>query len=695
MNVQLSLPQALKEAYAAQARGDYAATAKFALAILKAEPRAHAAHHLMAIVLHHKADVDGAIKALRRASTLAPRNGLYLSNLCEMLRQSGQLDQAVACGQRAALHAPGLVAAHCNLGIALYDQKNYDEAEASQLRAIAVDPNAARALNNLGSIALKREDLALSETFYRRAVAADATYTEGLCNLATVLVDREKPQEALDLLRPREAQCRNNPEWHRAMARAWLALDNLDPAEMGFRTAMVLKPGVAASHLGLAEVLYKKNQSELSLVEAKRAQELDPNSAAALYQVGQCEADLGRIDTARALFGRAIAIEPKGIGALIARGHLAMEMGDTDAAKADFAAARLAKPDFVGALLAELKLRKIKPDDPDLAELEQHNAQMGNVLPDKACAMLYALGKCYDDLGRYDAAFAAFAQGAALKRAKVKYSADAYDAAIDQVIATFDRSALDRLRGEALPDQRAIFVIGMPRSGTTMTESILASHPDVVGAGELPFLPRLLPMMATDTSPPVHGLIKGAPAEVARRFVDYLSASAENTATHPHFTDKMPCNFQYAGLIHALLPNARIIHVMRDPVDTCLSNFTRLFDRSQYHSYDLVELGRYYRAYQRVMDHWAQVLPSDAIHHVRYEDLVDDTEGNARKMLAACGLEWTDACLRFQDQKRRVRTASVTQVREAVYTTSVQKWRKYERHLTPLLQTLGPLVQTS
>jgi hypothetical protein len=309
--------------------------------------------------------------------------------------------------------------------------------------------------------------------------------------------------------------------------------------------------------------------------------------------------------------------------------------------------------------------------------------------------MLYALGKCYDDLARYDAAFDAFTKGAALKRGRVKYDPNAYDAAIDQLIATFDLKTLNRLRSQALPEARPIFVIGMPRSGTTMTESVLASHPDVMGAGELPFLPRLFPMMGAQNAPSAHHLIAGATAEVVRRFETYLASSAELSAGHARFTDKMPCNFQYAGMIHAVLPQAKIIHVMRDPVDTCLSNFTRLFDRSQYHTYDLVELGRYYRAYQRMMDHWAHVLPADAIHHVRYEDLVDDTEHHARQMLAFCDLEWTDACLRFQDQKRRVRTASVTQVREAVYKTSVQKWRKYERHLTPLLQTLGPLVRAT
>jgi tetratricopeptide (TPR) repeat protein len=523
-------------------------------------------------------------------------------------------------------------------------------------------------------------------------LAADPAYTEALCNLATVLVDREKPQEALDLLRPREAHCSTAADWHRAMGRACLALDSLDLAEISFRRSIALTSGVAASHLGLAEVLHKKNQPELSLIAAKRAQELDPDSAAALYHVGQCEADLGHTDTALALFTRAIEMEPKAVGALIARGHLAMELGDAEKARADFAAARLAKPDLLSGLLAELKLRKVTADDPSLAELERRVADIETLVPDRAVSLLYALGKCYDDLGRYDAAFGAFAQGAALKRSKITYDADAYADAVDRLMSACDRAALDRLRGAALSDSRAIFVMGMPRSGTTMTESILASHPDVVGAGELPFLPRLLPMIATQTSTSVHGLITGNPSEIAQRFTQYLGASAETTALHPRFTDKMPCNFQYAGLIHALLPQAKIVHVLRDPVDTCLSNFTRLFYRSQYQSYDLVELGRYYRAYQRLMDHWAQVLPPDAIHHVRYEDLVDDTETHARRLLSACGLDWTDACLRFQDQKRRVRTASVTQVREPVYKTSVQKWRTYAPHLTPLLQTLGPLV---
>ncbi len=692
MTVQLSLAQALQKAHDAQARGDYASTERIALAILNAAPRAAEAHHLLAIAHHAKGDLSGAIAALRRAATLAPRNGLYLSNLCEMLRQAKHLDQAIECGRKAIAHAPHMASAHGNLGVALYDTKAYDDAEACQLRAIALDPKAPRALNNLGSIALKRDDLVLAESYYRRALAADPAYLEGLCNLATVLVDLEKPQEAMEMLRTRAAQGATSAEWQRALGRAHLALDALDSAEISFRRSIALNPAVAAAHLGLAEVLSKKNQTDLSLTAAKCAQELDPESAAAVSQVGQCEADLGHTDTAFALFDRAVAMEPKAVGALIARGHLAMEFGDAEKARADFAAARLIKPDHVVPLVAALKLHKVTPDDPNLAALERHVAGIDTALPERAVSMLYALGKCYDDLGRHDAAFAAYAQGGALKRGKITYDADAYDAAVDRLIGACDAAALDRLRHHALPDARPIFVIGMPRSGTTLTESILASHPDIFGAGELPYLPRLLPMMPTAASIGVDSLIQGPPAQIAARFVDYLTASATPTAGFGRFTDKMPCNFQYAGLIHALLPQAKIIHVRRDPVDTCLSNFTRLFDRSQYQSYDLVELGRYYRAYQRLMDHWAKVLPPDAIHHLRYEDLVDDTETHARAMLAACGLDWTDACLRFQDQKRRVRTASVTQVREAVYQTSVQKWRKYERHLTPLLQTLGPLV---
>ncbi|MEI6799860.1 MAG: tetratricopeptide repeat protein, partial [Pseudomonadota bacterium] len=477
MTVLLSLTDALQKAHSAQARGDYDETARVARAILKVEPRAHAAHHLMALVLHAKGDLDGAIAALRRALALAPRQALYWSNLCEMLRQAKQLDQAVDCGRKAIEHGPQMPSAHGNLGVALYDQKDYDAAEACQLCAIALDPKAPRSLNNLGSIALKRDDLASSESYYRRALAADPAYTEALCNLATVLVDREKPQEALDLLRPREAHCSTAADWHRAMGRACLALDSLDLAEISFRRSIALTSGVAASHLGLAEVLHKKNQPELSLIAAKRAQELDPDSAAALYHVGQCEADLGHTDTALALFTRAIEMEPKAVGALIARGHLAMELGDAEKARADFAAARLAKPDLLSGLLAELKLRKVTADDPSLAELERRVADIETVVPDRAVSLLYALGKCYDDLGRYDAAFGAFAQGAALKRSKITYDADAYADAVDRLMSACDRAALDRLRGAALSDSRAIFVMGMPRSGTTMTESILASHP--------------------------------------------------------------------------------------------------------------------------------------------------------------------------------------------------------------------------
>ncbi|MBI1218203.1 MAG: tetratricopeptide repeat protein [Rhodobacteraceae bacterium] len=690
--MQLSLPQALREAHAAQTRGDLDRTADVVRAILKAEPRVPEAHHLMGIVLHRKGNLEGAIAALRQAVALAPRNGLYLANLCEMQRQAGRLADAVASGRRAVAMASDLSSAHGNLGIALYEQGDHDAAEACQQRAIEIEPQAARPLNNLGSIAVKRRDPATAEAFYRRAMSADPGYLEAACNLATVLVDGERPQEALALLIPRAALGKQTADWHRAIARAFLLLDDLDKAEIGFGAAMALKPGVAASHLGLSEVLHKKNRSDLALAEARRALEIEPESAAAMYQIGLCEADLGHTEAAFDQYGRAIAADATLVAPRIARGHLFMETGNIAAARADFEAARAAKPDYIGGLLSVLKLEKVRPGDADFAALEQHAAEVDTMLPEKAVALLYALGKCYDDLGRTDDAFAAFARGAALKRKTFSYDADAHDAQIDRLIAATDAATLARLRGAALSDARPIFVIGMPRSGTTMTESILASHPAVVGAGELPFLPRLFPMGRSADAQAVAEILAEPAAGVARRFTDYLGLCADIVGDTPRFTDKMPCNFQYAGLIHALLPQAKIVHVLRDPVDTCLSNFTRLFDRSQFQSYDLVELGRYYRAYRRLMDHWASVLPPDAIVQVRYEDLVADTESGARALLAGCGLGWTDACLRFQDVQRRVRTASVTQVREPVYRTSVQKWRKYEAHLAPLLDTLGPLA---
>nr|WP_028914260.1 sulfotransferase [Pseudorhodobacter ferrugineus] len=230
----------------------------------------------------------------------------------------------------------------------------------------------------------------------------------------------------------------------------------------------------------------------------------------------------------------------------------------------------------------------------------------------------------------------------------------------------------------------------MPRSGTTLIETIIASHPNVHGGGELRHLHRLLPSENGPEDKLYPQIMKNADILAIQRIAeDYDELVAAMAGEHPRITDKMPANFVFLGAIHALMPNAKIIHMVRDPVDTCLSCFTRLFDKAQYHSYDQIELGTYYNNYRRLMSHWRDVLPKDAFMDVRYENIVEDFEPNVRALIEWCNLDWNEACMSPHKTKRSVRTASVTQVREPIYKTSVKKWKAYQKQLQPLLNTLG------
>jgi len=238
-----------------------------------------------------------------------------------------------------------------------------------------------------------------------------------------------------------------------------------------------------------------------------------------------------------------------------------------------------------------------------------------------------------------------------------------------------------------------IFVLGMPRSGTTLTEQIIASHPDVYGAGELPDLLRIAHRKTDPKTTSFPDNLRYLDRSTLTAWgTEYIGGLIQRAPQAKHITDKMPANFLAVPLIHLMLPNAKIIHVNRNPVDTCLSCFMRLFRRKQEHTYDLAELGRYYVDYSRLMDHWRNILPAGSFLDINYEDIVADQEGQARRLLDYCGLEWNEACLDFHKTKRQVRTASVTQVRQPIYTTSVERWRPYEKFLGPLLDQLGDLV---
>ena len=309
----------------------------------------------------------------------------------------------------------------------------------------------------------------------------------------------------------------------------------------------------------------------------------------------------------------------------------------------------------------------------------------------------FALGKAYADLKDYRRSFRHLLAGSAGKRATISYDESAAFALFDRIEATFSRDLIARKSGGGDPSASPIFVLGMPRSGTTLIEQIIASHPAVHGAGELQTLNDVIltvrgPDGSTLPYPEfVAGIDAGALRQVGARYLALVRelAAKSGRADAAHVTDKMPSNYYFAGLIHLALPNATIIHTVRDPVDTCISCFSKLFSAEQNHTYDLGELGRYYKRYERLMAHWRRVLPQGRILDVRYEDVVADVEGQARRIIAHCRLPWDARCLSFHTTERPVRTASATQVRQPIYNSAVGRWRVYEQDIGPLLGALG------
>ena len=371
--------------------------------------------------------------------------------------------------------------------------------------------------------------------------------------------------------------------------------------------------------------------------------------------------------------------------------------GDMAEAERLFKRALEIQPDNFDARFALVEVKKVVAEDENFAVLVSQAALVRSgklpMLHQKKISLHFALGKCFDDIKNYERAFMHFNEGCKLKRATIAYDPQQTTEYFADIMRIMDRPTIQRLCGGSDPSAVPIFVLGMPRSGTTLTEQIIASHPDVHGAGELPYMLAILQRDVNGEGAVYpYTIPKLQQADLAKWAEDYISALHRLAPDAQRITDKMPKNFIAIGLIHAMLPNAKIIHVNRSPVDTCLSCYTQQFTKQQEHTYDLAELGRYYSDYARLMEHWRKVLPAGAFLDVQYEDIVADLNKQARHIIAFCGLEWNDSCIDFYKNKRSIHTASVTQVRQPIYTSAVERWRNYEKFLDPLLDALGDLA---
>ena len=565
--------------------------------------------------------------------------------------------------------------------------------------AIAEAPDDAANWTSLGDVlrGLNEREAALEA--YENALARRGDDAATWFAKATLLTDMRRIDEASLAFR---AVLHHQPSCHQAHSclAAFLHVAGQDQqalAELGY--ALELAPDDARALLLLTRVHLRLGSYAVAEAAARKVLATQPNHAEAHGLLGRVLYDAARVSDALPVLERAVALAP---GHAEARNDLAValkSLGRLDEARAHLRDGLRLDPAMHGAYGNIAELVNFA-EEPALAEqIATISAQLAadprrpKGASDPLIPIYFAQAKALDDLGDHAGALQHYVAGGRLKRAALAYDEPAHVRFCDQVKHLFTREFLANNAHVGGPGAAPVFIIGMPRSGSTLVEQILASHPDVVGLGEVMFLPEAIKHchQLYPALPPYPDLAPMLGPEhlqaMAKAYLDKVQVAGS-----ARVTDKLLTNYFYAGLIHMIFPQAKFIHTRRDPVATCLSAFTTHFAEPMAYTYDFGELGRHYVRYAELMAHWDQALPPGVIHHVAYEDLVADTEAAARGMLTFLGLPWHDGCLEFHKAKRQVQTASLAQVRQPVYTAALNRWRRYGEGLAPLITALAPVL---
>jgi tetratricopeptide (TPR) repeat protein len=624
--------------------------------VLQVVPDEPGVLHLAGMVACQQGRHEDGIPLLRKAIARNP-SAEYHVTLGNALKESGKLEPAAKQYREALRLNPNLPEVHNNLGTVLREQGDTEAAIVAYRKTLASSPGFAQAHFNLGSTLLDAGQAEEAVASLEEAVALLPNYVDALINLGSAYNEQGQFEKAVPpLLRALESDPASVAA-HRNLGHSLDELGRHDRAVPHYREALRLGADSADLRTRLANCLRETDQFAEALVQAEQALALDPEYAPALVAVGDVFKNQGHHDDALAAYRRALAIAPR----------------------------------LPGAYVSLAAVKRFGPEDEDLRRMEalvESLDEQVNSLP----GLHFALGKAYGDCKDYERSFRHYAEGNRLRRAKIDYDAGQRSRLVDELAAVFTPELFAERAGLGSESERPVFILGMPRSGTTLTEQIVSSHPQAVGAGELTDFTRMTGALQTflQDPDPYPRCITRITEKVARDFQQvYLERLGRDAGEETvRVTDKLPGNYLHLGLIALLFPRAPVIHVRRHPIDNCLSIFFQSFHDTHGYAFDLRELGLHYQDYERLMAHWRRVIPNPLLEF-RYEDLVEDQEAISRRLIAFCGLPWDDACLRFHETDRPVHTASHWQVRQPIYRSSVERWRRYDEYLSPLKEGLG------
>ncbi len=706
--------------------GDFVETENCCRRVLAVEPHLSDAGFLMASALEAQGKLDEAEARYRQALRLKPASAEGHARLGMVLQRTGKLESAQANYRESLRLDPRQPLIHYNLGVVLNELKCPLEAEQSYREALWLDPDNAKVHANLAFVLRVQGKLEEAEASYREALRIDPDCAEIYYNLGLTLKDQGRYDEAA--LNHRSALERS-PQYVDAyvgLAHALQGSKNHSEALVNFEKALEIRPDLddPEVYMGRAYALQVLGKYSEALADYAHVIELKPEYAAAHHNQGLMLFALGIMGEAIGRFQQALRLVPDYVEAFIGLGSAWLALNRSEEALACFEQALQIAPEnanaqLFAAVMAEktgdiekacqylspliethsqkfdvmimqaLLGKSLGTEEHSIARIEDLLQKDPSLSVEQIRKAHFLLGKLYDARKQFDAAFAHYRQGNESKSANFDH--ERYRLDVDSIIAVQNADFLASMPRASIRSERPVFIVGMPRSGTSLVEQILDSHPDIHGAGELTtvsYLATSLPRrLKTEATYPYCLTTLGQ--ETADALASqYLELLTELSPDARRVTDKLPGNFMFLGFIEQIFPGARVIHCRRDPMDTCLSCYFLDFTMPMPYSYKLNDLGVYYRGYERLMAHWRQVI-NLPLYEVQYENLIDNPEKISRELVAFCGLEWDERCLRFHESKRVVATASYDQVRQPIYKKSVARWKHYERHLGPLKEALG------
>ena len=426
------------------------------------------------------------------------------------------------------------------------------------------------------------------------------------------------------------------------------------------------------------------------------AAQVRPASAFTLEKLGANSMHDGRLEDSIAWLDAALEFDPAHFPSLLCLGHVLKTIGRQQEAIDAYRRCAAAKPDFGEAYWSLANLKTFRFEDSEIEAMKQQLEAVSGTTDgeDSEISFSFALGKAFEDREDHRKAFEYYSRGNGKKRPKVNYDPIEFQKTNDRIMDVFTKEFFEERVGQGCADDSPILVVGLPRSGSTLLEQILASHPQVEGTQELHYLLRLATETGLNRADGIkypECMLELKPYQLRDLGREYIEHTMHHRTGARYFTDKMPNNFTGIGFLHAILPHAKVIDARRHPLDSCLGSFKQLFARGQIFTYDLYDLAHCYVQYMRLMDHWNDVLPGKVLT-VHYEDVVGDLEKQARRIAAHCGLEWEEKMLRYHETERAVKTASSEQVRQPIYSGSVNLWRYYEDELDELIDYLEPVL---